>query len=804
MIYHVITHVIGQNILKGRLSVKSKYISGTALTAVLSASLLAGGYGHTAYAQDDTSRLGGAFDDEIIVTARKREESVQDIPVAVTAFSGESLEARGITKIDDVGKIAPNVNYQNNPAIGGSSSVSTVYIRGIGQRDFLGTIDNGSGFYIDDVIVARTVGAVVDLLDVERVEVLRGPQGTLNGRNNVGGAIKIHTKKPSYEAGGYVDATYGTDNLVRIKGSFDIPIAENAAIKLSALYGHQDGYVDRPAGGDLGETDVKAYRGALLWEPTDSIEVNLSASFSDEEDNGPAFVLIQTGADLPGGFAGFYNNLNAGTPDCAGPGGVTSTNPLCYNDGNYVSENLDTNFGTAPTFSETEVTTLNADVKFQISDDLSLRSITGYRDLDAQFARDQDGSPLTVVHFFDDFVTEQFSQELQLNANLFDDKVDLVAGLYYFEEDGNNINRLEFAIANFISGSQFGTESKAIYSQATFHATDRLDITVGGRYTDEDKTFLPDQIAGPNNLGIPFLDEGGNCVSLNRAGQGPFAEITPVPAAACPFRLLPEVLNETNTKRFTPMVNLAYDLNDETLLYATYSEGFRSGGFAQRIFPDQPRAPDFGPEFVDSYEAGFKFKNDTVTFNAAAFFTDYSDIQVAVLRPPFIGFFEDNVGDAEIKGIELETIINPFDGLYLEASYGYTDAAYTEIDAEASLVTVDDSFDHVPEHTFAAAINKEFNLSNGGAIIARVDTSYWTEYANDPDNSPEIFTPDTFLANASLKWLAPSDKYSVSVGVKNLTDNEYLQSGYLADTIGTSDVIFDRGRQFFVNARANF
>jgi len=650
---------------------KSKFIAETALRTIMYTSIFAVGGAGTVFAQDSDSRLG-AFEDEIVVTARKRTETVQDVPIAVTAFSGEALEARGITSIAEVGKITPNVNYQNNPVAGGSSSVATVYIRGIGQRDFLGTIDNGAGFYIDDVIVARTVGAVVDLLDVERVEVLRGPQGTLFGRNNVGGAIKLHTKKPSAEAGGYVDATYGT---------------------------------------------------------------------------GPAFTLADAGTLAPGGFPGFYNNLNTGGV-CGYPGGINSTNPLCYNS-QWESETQ--NFGTAPTFSETNTWSAKADIKYTINENVSFRSITAFRDLDAQFARDADGSPNTVVHFFDDFQSEQFSQELQLNATLFEDKVELVAGAYYFKEEGENLNNLDFAIAKFQSGSGFETKSQAVYSQATFHATDRLDLTIGGRYTDEDKTFDPDQFVQQNFIGIPYTDQSGNCVLQDRPNGGPFAPIVSVPAAACPVRNLPLGAEERETTEFTPMVNVAYDVTDDAMVYATYSEGFRSGGFVQRVFPPLPVVPDFGPEFVDSYEGGVKYRNGSTTFNAAAFFTEYTDIQVRTERPGFVGELEDNIGDAEIWGIELETIFSPMESVFVELAYGYT-----------------------------------------------------TEYANDPDNSLAIFTPNIFLANANLKWLSADDKYSVTLGAKNLTNEKYLTSGYLNEAIGHTEVILDRGRQFFVSARANF
>ena len=762
-----------------------------------------------AYAQEDTgsgSRLD-ALSDQIVVTARKREESSQDTPIAVTAFSGESLEVRGVSDISQIGNITPNLNYQNNPVVSGASSVATVYIRGIGQRDFLGTIDNGVGFYIDDVIVPRTVGAVVDLIDVDRVEVLRGPQGTLFGRNNVGGAVKIHSKRPADEFGGYLDAQYGTDNLVRVKGSVDLPVSDVLKAKVSALYGSQDGYVER-AGGDLGDEEVFAIRGVVDFAPTDNFDVLITADYSQEDSNGPAFTLLDTGNLLPGSFGGFYNNVLQG-PTCGFPGGLSSTNPVCFND-QFISETE--SFGTAPSFSDISVWGITANINWQLTDNFSIRSITGYRDLDGEFARDADHSPNTIVHFFDTFDSEAFSQEIQFTANLFDGRVNWITGLYYFDEDGENINLLEFAIANFQSGAAFGTESKAIFSQATISITDSLDLTVGGRWTDEDKTFSPDQFAGPNFIGIPYIDAAGNCVAQDEPanlGNGTPGLIVPIPAAACPVRLLPFQDNERQTQDFTPSVNLSYQATDDLLLYASFSQGFRSGGFVQRAFPPLAIQPDFGPEFVNSYEIGSKFASSggRVVLNGAAFFTDYTDIQVRTEVPGFVGEFEDNIGDAEIWGIELEARFQPFDSVFLEFAYGYTNARYTAINVEPPLqstVSLDDEFDHVPEHNVSGAISKEFYLGDAGSLISRLDASYATDYPNDPDNSLLIFTPEVFLLNASAQWIPPSENIVISFGLKNLTNEEYIASGYLNEAIGTADVIRDRGRQWYIQGRVNF
>ncbi|MEM9529426.1 MAG: TonB-dependent receptor [Pseudomonadota bacterium] len=775
----------------------------------LSAALvMAGALSAPATAQESEGGALSSLLEEVVVTARKRQESQQDIPVAVSAFTGASLDVRGIVNVSEIGRITPNMNYQNNPVAGGSSSVATVYIRGIGQRDFLGTIDNGVGFYVDDVLIARTVGAVIDLLEIDRVEVLRGPQGTLFGRNNVGGSVNVHTRRPDSQRRGYIDGQVGTDGLFRVRASIDAPINERVRTQFSALYGRQDGYVDRPAGDDLGNRNVQAGRAVLEADLSDRVTLSLIADLSQEDDNGPAFTLHDAGTLAPGGFSGFYNNvLNPGR--CAYPGGLSSTDPICYND-QYVSDSV--NLGTAPTFSDTTTWGVRLGLDWTLSDTLGLRSITAVRDLDAQFARDSDASPNTLVHFFDDFQSEQLSQELQLSASLWDDRVEWINGLYYFDEEGSNLNLLEFAIANFQSGADFETESRALFSQATIGVTDRFDITLGGRYTREEKRFNPDQIVGPNFIGIPYLDSSGSCVAQDEPANlaaGTPGLIVDIPAAACPVRNLPLGPNSRKTNEFNPMVNLAYRVGDTSLIYATYSEGFRSGGFVQRVFPPLPEVPDFGPEFVDSFELGYKFESNDgrFLFNAAAFFTDYTDIQVRTERPGFVGELEDNIGDAEISGIELESVLQLSPDTVLEFSYGYTDAEYTAIRVEAPLrstVSIDDSFDHVPEHNIAAALSREFSLGNGSSLVGRIDANHSSDYANDPDNSLSIFTPNVTLVNASLRWLAAAGTWSVTLGAKNITDEEYVLTGYLNEAIGHAERIYDRGFQWYLASRWEF
>lgn len=767
---------------------------GSATAITLASSLLVAGQSYAANesgVQQRKSRLSEMLE-EVVVTARKREEGLQDAPLSVSAFSGDSLEVRGLTNIAEVGSITPNLTFQNNPQSGGSSSVATVYIRGVGQRDFLGTIDNGVGFYIDDVYIARTVGATVDLLDVERVEILRGPQGTLFGRNNVGGAIALHTKKPTETMEGYVSATLGTDNQRKIRASVNLPISDKLLSNFSAMWGEQDGYVDRPAGGDLGDDDVTSLRGNLLWLPTDSVEISFSADYSNEEENGPAFVLVDVDevGQFGNGFPGFYNNVTAGATCGYATFGPFRAHPSCYND-QWVG---DDNLGTAPTYSDTEVWGVKLGVKWDISDTLTFKSITAHRDLDAEFARDSDASPLTVVHFYDLFEAEQFSQEFQLLGTAFDGKLDWITGLYYFDEDGFNQNVLAFAIANFDSRNDFTSESEAAFAQATYHATDQLHITLGVRYTDEEKSFDPDQRVISSNIGVP-------------AGT----------------LILPLGKNTRSTQETTPMVNISYDVSEDLMVYATYSEGFRSGGYVQRIFPPRPDVVDFDPEFVESYEVGFKYSNDSGSFslNGAAFFMDYEDIQVRV--PKGVAQTEDNVGKAEISGVELELKWQPAASWFVEAGVGYTNAKFTEIDIDIASIprnpdgslTVDlsnpfaviqegNEFDHVPEWSVNASLAREIDLGDSGSLLVRVSGNYHSGYFNDPLNVPQLKTPELDLWDLTFVWSSPSETYSVNAGIKNLTDEDYLAAGFFNPTIGNIENIFDRGRQWYVTGRFNF
>ncbi|HBW99471.1 MAG TPA: TonB-dependent receptor, partial [Gammaproteobacteria bacterium] len=519
------------------------------------------------YADEPVQSTGAdALIEEVVVTARRREEGLQSAPIAISAYTGDSLDYRGVTRLDQLAKFAPGLTLENNPSFGGASNSAAIYLRGIGQKEFLPTTEPGVGLYVDGVYVARSVGAILDIVDVERIEVLRGPQGTLFGRNTIGGAISVVTRQPEIggEVQGSLSASTGTDSLMHLSGSIEGTVSETAAARLSVASFTQDGYVQRTDGIDLGDDDTLTARLAVNWQPTDALSGQFSIDVTRDRENGPAMQLL--GIDFtdlsqlqglvlaPPPPMAFVHNV---TTAALGPGqpcaatnaagqGVTS-NPAsanCY-DSRYIGADGQ-NEGTAPALSETDLLGLSATLTYDISDTLELKSITAMRSLESEFARDGDHSPHRISQFHDDLEQDQFSQELQLLGSR--DNLNWILGAYYFNEDGDNVNTLDFTVSNFRSGGSFDNEAWAVFAQGTYDLSDALHLTLGGRYTDEQKSFTPDQIIYQNYYaGFSDLVPPDN----------------PLAALDAPFlqagsRILPLLEKDIDISEFTPMANLSY------------------------------------------------------------------------------------------------------------------------------------------------------------------------------------------------------------------------------------------------------
>lgn len=781
--------------------------------------------GQTALAQEQRESGASEILEELVVTARRREEGLQNAPIAISAYTGETLEYRGVTKLDEITRFVPNLTIENNPSFGGASNSAAIYIRGIGQKEFLPTSEPGVGLYVDGVYIARSVGAILDLIDIERLEVLRGPQGTLFGRNTIGGAINITTvtPEPGDEFGGEIGAAYGTDDRINLRGALNIPMGDTLAARVSVASFQQDGYVDRSGGIDLGDDDTITGRLAVAWRPSDRLSLDFRLDATRDKENGPAMELLGIDftdlsqlnglvAAVPPPMAFVHNITTAavgpGQPcaatDAAGNGITSNPNsPNCY-DNRYVGKD-GKNDGTAPARSESDVLGLSADISYEINDNLTLRSITAWRDLDSEFARDGDHSPHRISQFQDTLEQTQFTQELQLLGTY--ERMNWIAGIYYFAEDGDNENTLDFTISNFRSGGEFDNKSMAAFAQLTYDFTDQLHLTVGGRYTDESKKFHPDQVIYQNYYaGISQVLPPGH----------------PLAALDAPFlqagtRILPDLEKELEINEFTPMVNLSYDFADNIMAYATYSEGFKSGGFTQRVFPPvippftaPPGTPDidliptYDPEFVDVYELGFKstLLDGRMRFNGAIFHTDYDDLQVQVFDS--VAPVTENIGSASIDGVELEMQTAPGDGWLVEASLSWLDAGYDEIGTDLTLIGSDNEFERVPEWASSVGVSKEFMLNEMGALVVRVDWSYRDDTYNDAYNTEILKTDAYHLWDASVRWTNTQEDLSVILSGRNLGDEEFLVTGVYGTAFQSYEGIFDRGQQWLFEVRKNF
>jgi iron complex outermembrane receptor protein len=784
----------------------------TALGLVLAATAM------TAHAQDappapePTTRADVLGDGDIVVTARKREERVQDIPVAISAFSGASLAARGVEKIDGIAAFTPNMTFQNNPSFGGAGSSAAIYIRGIGQKEFLPTTEPGVGVYVDGVYVARSVGALLDLVDIERVEVLRGPQGTLFGRNTIGGALSVTTVKPQPDPGMSGQITVGRYNRIDAKATINLPLTDTLFLRASVANLKRDGYVTRTYDGeDLGNVNTQTGRIQLRWKPTSNLEINLNAEGTDDHTNGPALTL--SGVNLkstifnPNGLpllppgsaprAGFQvlnppfdaptdnfallNNYFAallGGQNCFGFSPYSPTGPAaaCY-DSRYVSSTTDA--GTAPQYSDNKLWAASGTIDWNLGA-VKLKSITAYRDLNGRFSRDGDHSPLTVTQFADTLTDRQFSQELQLLGAAANNRIKYVAGLYYFNERGNNVNTLDFTPVYFQSGGKFETKSYAAFGQATWTIVPGVDLTGGLRYTEDKKSFLPDQFIITDKTGGALIAASPNTPQT---------------------RVLPYVTVRRDENAVTPLANLAWHVTDRIMLYASYSQGFKSGGFVQRVFPPLAATPQFGAEKATAYEAGFKSElfDRHLTLNGSVFYTKYDNLQVQVFTG--VAPVTKNAAQAEIKGAELEAHLSPGAGFFLEGSAGYLDPKYTQIDPAATEITLGSKFERISKWTLSASLLKSFTVDGVGDFTPRVDWSYRSGFFMDALNTPELFQAGYSVVNASIAYDLASKKISLIGGVTNLANKRYTETGIYGSSFGSYEQLFARPREWYVTLK---
>jgi iron complex outermembrane receptor protein len=611
-------------------------------------------------AEGDAATVG-----EVVVTAQFREQNIQQTPIAITAVNAAALEARSQTSIVQVAQQAPNVTLQ--PGSGSFGPTMQTFIRGVGQADFNFAFEPGVGTYIDDVYFATTLGAQFDLLDVDRVEILRGPQGTLAGMNSIGGSIKLYSKKPNGQGGGFVQATYGRYNRVEFRGGADFTlIPDKLFARVSGVAVHKDGFVDRydyacthPAlaqqfkivsgqtGSDckLGTEGGKQYAGlrtALRWTPTPKLEVNLIGDYTHDRSEAIPQTLVFVGSTQQTGVAPYYQAITQGTTNTTYPrfssaptGGLNFWNPttqsspyLAYSpfgqaSGDTFSHSPYINYstytdlvpsdGSAPWTAKPEAWVsgygFSGQIDYSFNDNLKFTNINSYRRYDSYWAQDYDGSPLSNAQLTYDIWHWQFSEEARLSGQMFGGKVDWVVGGFYFKQKSHYGGRNELGAFEFIENDIIPAVNKAVFGNVAWRVTDKLELNAGVRYSTQKKTFIF------GRGGVP-----GNTYPTLCAANGQ----TYVPGVHPNFCALNGVSGTFDGNNTDYRVVAQYQWSSKLLTYASVATGFKGGGINPRpFFPDNVRP--FDPETLTSYELGFKSNlfDRRVRLNAAVFNSEY-------------------------------------------------------------------------------------------------------------------------------------------------------------------------------------
>lgn len=750
--------------------------------------------------------------EEIVITAELRETNVQNTPLAVTAVSSEMLEARNQTNIFQVSQQAPNVTL--TPAGTGSGPAMLAYIRGVGQTDFNYAVEPGVGIYVDDVYFPTLTGSLIELLDLDRIEILRGPQGTLAGRNSIGGFVKLYSQKPDSETGGRFSVTTGSYNRLDLSGAANFAITDNVFARFSGVSKTEDGYVDRLdyacasgdqnfptfiAGGDLtgcklgteGGRSLTSFRAALRWDASDTVEVNLVHDNTNEDSEVPAGVLLQVNEAVnrtngygqgtfllgnDGTTRHYYDNRFVTHGPYRRPGSID--NPY-VNYATYLDPQTDSNYPTSA-YSPggiPPIQTLNQQgtaltIDWDISETLSFKSITAIREYEADWAQDADASPINSQQLIQRLEHDQWTQEFRLNGIAFNDKVEYTLGGFWFDQDGSleaNVN-LAYASLNFIHGpDQTPAEARAVFANGVVHVTDRANLSLGVRYSEDEKDYVffrrsPDgTIPGPCTLPGPPAQPGNpaNCALNGLYNQAAHFED-----------------NRTDWR-----VALDYQFTDDLMGYAQVSTGYKAGGINPRPF-FIVQIQNVAPEEVTAYEVGVKSMlfNRFVRLNAAYFYNDYTDIQLVqnqceVPFPPFFGapcLLPANAGDAEVQGFEVEAEL-VLDNWVVDASLSLLDFEYTRVSDTVS-VTKDMTTPFTPELKYSLGVQYTYPMGDSGSLTGRMDLSFQDDIYTNPVNALTNRIDSYSLLNGRITWRNADETWEASLEGNNLTDELYYHT----------------------------
>lgn len=682
---------------------------------------------------------------EITVSAQRRETTLQTTPLAVTAFTPEQLESRQITETGDLMRVVPNLNVNNNV---GSGTANAYWLRGSGVGETLVTFDPPVGTYVDEVFDPRVNAAQIQLLDVERVEVLRGPQGTLFGRNTTAGAVSIVTRKPQAEFSGEAEVGFGRFERKTVRGAVNVPLTDRVFSRFSAYWVDSDGSMKSLTNGQrFNGSESWGVRGVLRFLPTDAIDWTVSATYVDASELAVG-TAIRTGTNpvddgvrgsvLSGDLFRNYSDLR----DCRGPEDALQAALA----------------GCA--FNEAEKTQLVSNLAWQVGS-AQVSFITGYQQSDvannADYLDNHPQRPLGAFvgpHFYivQQLDLEAFSQEIKVTANAFGDRVTVVAGAFYMNEDNvSDISDAAGATPTPLIRRNLQNETKTLagYVQADTRVTERLTLTTGLRYTDEEKTIA---VRYTNPLsGVTFTN-----AALETLGY-------------------PTQLDE---RQWTPKVGLQYQFTPDVMAYASATNGFKSGGWNARV--SDPRfLVAFGPEEVWSYEVGLRAEwlDERLRTNVTAFYADYEDRQIATSFPGTTQFVTTNAGDTPIQGVEVELTALPVDNLTLYLTAGYMEGEVENPTPSAIATGLGPNTIPIqmPEWTLLGGFSWTIPLRTAGRIVVTGDASAKAKYYSDWANLPNMQVDQPTLVNASIGYRSPDDRWGVAVECKNCTDEDWAR-----------------------------
>lgn len=680
-----------------------------------------------AYAQ------GGPMLEEIVVTAQKRAQSVQDIPIAISAFDQAAIDANRIERITDIGNLAPNVEIVDSPT---NTTSATIAIRGASQINPAITWENAVGVYLDGVFIGKNLGAVFDIAELERVEVLRGPQGTLYGKNTVGGAINLITRKPSGEFGGSITGTAGNEGLWAVRASVDTPEVAGLKATVSLYKEERDGFADNvvdpagefnplvnpPSDDEFQNEDTEAARVALLWDVTDAFSAGYTYDYS-KTDNLPRF-----------------GQLTQVSPNSVLYAGGLQEAYLTDDD---EREDEGSNDWAFEETSEVEGHALDLSWR---GDSITLRSISAYRELTWDDVIDIDGTALDLFHSERHVDYEAFSQEFQLSGAL--DQLDYVLGVYYLDEEGDVFNPITFfgGFANPTLDNRYGldNESVAVFGQGDWRPAmfdERLTLSLGARWTEEDKE--------------QYIDH--------------------------PYAFFTEETDDTfdNT---SISVAAGWAFTDNVNGYVRYAQGWKSGGFNGEAQDAGEFLSGYDDEEVDSYEVGVKslLLDGRLQLNVAAFYNEFDNFQASVFVGANAASVVYNVPEYETEGFEVEALALVTENLQVSLTYGYLDASVEELPGEFAFFDENNAgTPYSPENSLSLGVDWQIAQTGYGLWALNVNYSYLDEYVPyfDPDQNAasEIDSRSLLNARLALTDMPVGDAGSLEIALwgRNLTDEDY-------------------------------